>query len=115
MADGSEYVNITKSFHSLSKCWDVNKIRDHPTCINLNYDGKRFRWTGSLDSLKELVESVIKLQGRWSSPGGYTKKFICSNFDVTITWYARKQNTLILHVHGNTSLVLIETLTNVCN
>ena len=93
--------------------WNVKEIQEHPTCANLSYDGIRIRWTGSLDTLKEFVESVIKLQGRWSSPGGSTKKFTCSNIDLTITWCAKKQNTLILH--GHASFVLIETLIKVCN
>ena len=63
--------------------------------------------------LKEFVESAIKLQGKWSSLGGNSKKFTCCSIDITITWYAKKQNTLILH--GNASLALIDTLIKVCN
>ncbi len=48
-----------------------------------------------------------------SSPDGNSKKFTCCSIDITITWYAKKQNTLILH--GNASLALIDTLSEACN
>ncbi len=40
------------------------------------------------------------------------KKFTCRNSDITITWYARKQNTIVLH--GNRSLILKNILIKVC-
>ncbi|CAB4040720.1 Hypothetical predicted protein, partial [Paramuricea clavata] len=98
MAVSSNYVSSTKSVNIYSKQWDVKEIQEHPTCMyKLCYDGTRIRWSGSFDMLKEFVESAIKLQGKWSSPGGNSKKFTCCSSDITITWYAKKQNTLILH------------------
>ena len=63
MAVSSNYVSSTKSINIYSKQWDVKEIQEHPTCINLSYDGTRIRWSGSFDMLKEFVESAIKLQG----------------------------------------------------
>ena len=62
--------------------------------------------------LQSFVECGLKLHGNWSSPGGNAKKFTCLNSDLTITWYARKQNTLVLH--GDASLALANTLITVC-
>ena len=44
----------------------------------------------------------------------YCKKFTCRNSDITwdVTWYARKQNTIMLH--GNRSLILKNILIKVC-
>ena len=47
-----------------------------------------------LESLKKFVENVLKLQGKWLTPGGNTKQFKCSNGNVIINWYNKKQQTL---------------------
>ena len=47
-----------------------------------------------LESLKKFVENVLKLQGKWLTPGGNTKQFKCSNGNVIINWYSKKQQTL---------------------
>ena len=47
-----------------------------------------------LESLKKFVENVLKLQGKWLTPGGNTKQFKCSNGNVIINWYDKKQQTL---------------------
>ena len=61
-------------------------------CLQLN-DGKLV-WMNDLESLKKFVENVLKLQGKWLTPGGNTKQFKCSNGNVTINWYNKKQQTL---------------------
>ena len=61
-------------------------------CLQLN-DGKLV-WMNDLESLKKFVENVLKLQGKWLMPGGNTKQFKCSNGNVTINWYNKKQQTL---------------------
>ena len=47
-----------------------------------------------LESLKKFVQNVLKLQGKWLTPGGNTKQFKCSNGNVIINWYSNKQQTL---------------------
>lgn len=61
-------------------------------CLHLN-DGKLV-WMNDLESLKKFVENVLKLQGKWLTPGGNTKQFKCSNGNVIINWYSKKQQTL---------------------
>ena len=36
----------------------------------LTYDGKIYRWSGSLPDLKSFVEKTLNLKGSWNSPGG---------------------------------------------
>ena len=61
-------------------------------CLQLN-DGKLV-WMNDLESLKKFVENVLKLQGKWLTPGGNTKQFKSSNGNVIINWYSKKQQTL---------------------
>lgn len=63
----------------------------------LGYDGDRLKWTADFKLLKLFVDQIIELRGKWTSPGGNAKKFICNGSDTTLTWYPGKQNTLILH------------------
>ena len=60
--------------------------------LHLN-DGKLV-WMNDLESLKKFVENVLKLQGKWLTPGGNTKQCKCSNGNVIINWYSKKQQTL---------------------
>lgn len=71
----------------------------------------RIRWIGCFEALKNFVEYAVKLRGKWSSPGGTSKKFTCSSLDLTITWYYGKWNTLILH--GRESSMLIDILSEI--
>ena len=62
---------------------------------NVIYDGSRLKWCNDLTSLKTFVTEVLRQEGKWRSPGGYTKKFIGSNAELTLTWHQGKQNTLM--------------------
>ena len=41
---------------------------------SLKLNGERLTWTNNLESLKNFVENGLKLQGKWSSPGGNVKQ-----------------------------------------
>ena len=41
----------------------------------LIYDSTRIKWQHVLRSLKNFVENVAGLIGKWKSPGGTTKQF----------------------------------------
>ena len=92
--------------------WKFEDTYNHKDCSNLTYDGTRLRWSGSFQMLQDFVECGLKMHGNWSSLGGSAKNFTCRNSDITITWYARKQNTIVLH--GNRSLILKNILIKVC-
>jgi hypothetical protein len=61
----------------------------------IQYNKKRLKWVGNLNSLKKFISDSIGLEGKWQSPGGYAKHFICGNMGLVFTWYANKQNLLI--------------------
>ena len=84
---------LKNSVQKLNLKDDIKQI----DCTNLIYDGKRFKWTSSWERLKNFVEDTLELNGRWVPPGGSARKFICSNLDLSVTWYPGKQNSLILH------------------
>ena len=73
-------------------------------CTNVIHDGKRFKWISNWETLKNFIEYSLPLKGRWTSPGGSSRKFTCKNLDLTITWYPGKQNSLILHGKLSTNL-----------
>ena len=62
--------------------------------------------------MQNFVECVLKLDGKWSSGGGCSKKFTCYNLDISITWYPKKLNTLVFHSEESSGL--FDTLINVC-
>ena len=54
----------------------------------------------SLEDLKLFTESSVCLDRRWSSPGGYAKKFTLESVEPDqqqfgFVWYCREQNTIV--------------------
>ena len=77
---------------------------------NLRYEGERLKWSSDLEALKLFFKEKLglRLKGKWTSPGGNSKKFKCTNFNVVATWYFKKQQTLLFQ--GNNSQILKESL-----
>ena len=61
----------------------------------LQPNGERLIWTSDLESLKNFVENCLQQQGKWTSPGGNNKQFKSCNDKLVITWYFKKQLTLV--------------------
>ena len=59
------------------------------------FNGERLIWTSDLESLKNFVENCLQQQGKWTSPGGNNKQFKSCNDKLVITWYFKKQLTLV--------------------
>ena len=72
---------------------------------------ERLIWTSDLESLKKFVESCLQQQGKWTSPGGNTKQFKSCNNKLVITWYNKKQHTLVFQ--GQDGPVLKEKLVKI--
>ena len=70
----------------------------------LHLNGDKLLWLNDLDSLKNFVVNVLKLQGKWLTPGGNTKQFKSSNGNVIINWYNKKQQTLNFQGHDGPGL-----------
>ena len=60
---------------------------------SLHFNGDKLLWSNDLESLKNFVVIVLKLQGKWLTPGGNTKQFKSSNGNVIINWYNKKQQS----------------------
>ncbi|CAB3994355.1 RNA-directed DNA polymerase from mobile element jockey-like [Paramuricea clavata] len=62
-------------------------------------DEGKLKWLGSLEDLKLFIESSLRIDGRWSSPGGNAKKFTLKSVEPDqqfgFVWYCRKQNTIV--------------------
>ena len=112
MADSSNFVSSTKFHQNTPKIWNSKEIYNHIASSNLSYENKRIKWIGTLDILQKFVKYDLKLDGKWSSPSGSSKKFTCYNLDISITWYPKKSNTLVFH--GEESSGLVDALKNVC-
>ena len=55
------------------------------TTVNkLLYDGEKYRWTGSLNELKEFVDKYVQIKGEWTTPGGLVKLFTDKASDFAI-------------------------------
>ena len=92
---------------------DLKLISSDPNIGSyLCYDGKRIKWLNDLHSLKDFVKNVVKSSGKWSSPGGQSRKFTSSTFDITMTWYYGKQKTLLFQ--GKDGNELRETIIKAC-
>ena len=51
---------------------------------NLCADASGYFWKGNLSQLKSFVQDVLKLTGKWSSPGGETKQF--KSTEIILKW-----------------------------
>jgi hypothetical protein len=62
-------------------------------------DEGKLKWLGSLDDLKLFIEYSLRIDGRWSSPGGNAKKFTLKSVEPDqqfgFVWYCRKKNTIV--------------------
>ncbi|CAB4000951.1 Hypothetical predicted protein [Paramuricea clavata] len=77
---------------------------------NLGYKGEHLKWSSDLEALKLFFKEKLGLKGKCISPGGNSKKFKCTNFNVMATWYFKKQQTLLFQ--GNNGPILKESLTS---
>jgi hypothetical protein len=68
-------------------------------------DKGKYKWSGSFEELKKLLNQELGYETNWSSPGGDAKKF--QNEKLTIRWYADSSSLII---KGDDSSVLKEKL-----
>ena len=71
---------------------------------SLHFNGDKLLWSTDLESLKNFVVNVLKLQRKWLTPGGNTKQFKSSNGNVIINRYNKKQQTLNFQVRDGPPL-----------
>ena len=91
---------------STNNCSDANEfstLHFDKVCnelANMVYDGKRLKWINDFDSLKKTIEEFLDLRGKWSSPGGGSKRFKSTNVKLNITWYHKKEDTATVSKQG---------------
>ena len=92
MADGHEFSRSPQleNFHSHDIC-NTNK---NQKAKSLCKEGSDFLWTSDLSDLKQFVEKVLNLRGKWSSPGGETKQFVSD--EIIIKWYGPTKKKIVL-------------------
>ncbi len=104
---------------SALNCWidrlnslKINNILNDSKYLYLSYDGKRVKWTGSLELLKEFVEKNLIESGKWTSPNGASRRFKSYNSDLCLTWYFGKPKSLLFQ--GKTGSVWRNILIQLC-
>lgn len=83
-----------------------------PMSTSLIYEKSRLKWLSDFDSLKKFMKESIGLRGKWSTPGGSSKQFKGNNVELVLTWYHKKQKTLLFQ--GNDGNLLKEKLIKHC-
>ena len=84
----------------------------HKDELDLPYDSKCLKWNGSFKHLVYFFETVVGLNGKWTSPGGNSKKLPNCKSNITITWYYGKQRTLLFQ--GKEGYLLKDILIKFC-
>ena len=93
-ADGRLVCSSDDDHDSLAKTESCSLDPEACELEYLHFNGDKLLWSNDLDSLKNFVVNVLKLQGKWLMPGGNTKQFKSSNSNVIINWYSKKQQIL---------------------
>ena len=104
MADGHILRGVCKRLYNNVLFSNFNDDFNQIDCTNAIHDGKRFKWISNWETLKNFIEYSLQLKGKWTSPGGSSRKFTFKNLDLTITMYPGKQNSLMLHGTLSTNL-----------
>ena len=100
MADDEGLSQIVDKFRSYVDGVSSLDIKDRPIILKyLCIDDGKLKWFGNLEDLKSFLESLVGLSGKWSSPGGDAKKFVCvereCHLQFAVTWYSKKQCSLV--------------------
>ena len=88
----TELYKMSDFLMKVVKCLDQIKAQG---LSNLEYDGKKLKWRNDFAELKKFVEDSLGIKGKWSSPGGGTKRFKEENGQLILNWYFKKQCTLL--------------------
>lgn len=106
MADDHAFDNsvIIEDYFAYPQTIENGKEDPAPKTTNLTFSGKEFAWQGSIEQLRDFLKYNLKLEGKWTSPGGDTKLF--TSCDYTVKWYGRiKKKLAVVRDDHNQSLV----------
>ena len=57
-------------------------------------DNTDFLWKGNLNELKKFMNVILRMEGKWSSPGGDTKAFDSGVF--SLKWFGLEKEKLLI-------------------
>ena len=112
MAAGRACICSAKCSDFCIKSSNLDAFLAHKDELDLSYDGKRLKWNGSFEDLVYFFETVVGLNGKWTSPGGNSKKLSNCRCNIIITWYYGKQRTLLFQ--GKEGYLLKDILIKFC-
>ena len=58
-------------------------------------DGNKPKWKSDLERLKDFVTETTGMKGKWTAPGGNSKRFKSQSGQFQVTWYFKKRLTLL--------------------
>ena len=58
-------------------------------------DGNKLKWKSDLERLKDFVTETTDMKGKWTAPGGNSKRFKSQSGQFQVTWYFKKRLTLL--------------------
>ena len=106
MADDHAFDNsvIIEDYFAYTQTVENGKEYPAPKITNLTFSGKEFAWQGSIEQLRDFLKYNLKLEVKWTSPGGDTKLF--TSCDYIVKWYGRIKKKLAVFLDDhNQSLV----------
>ena len=67
--------------------------------------GSQLSWKGDIEGLKDFTRNVLKMTGRWKSPGGEVKAFYNSNEELVFKWQGLKRKKIDIVKDRNNELL----------
>ena len=71
---------------------------------DISCEHKRLKWNNNFQNLQRFFSNIIGVSGKWSSPGGGSKKFTGNDIELIATWYYGRQKTLLFQGGAGHSL-----------
>ena len=58
-------------------------------------DENKLKWKSDLERLKNFMTKTVGMKGKWTAPGGNSKRFKSQSGQFQVTWYFKKRSTLL--------------------
>ena len=100
------YIVESKILKIYSKIFSISSL------VDVVYYGKRLKWNNNYVELRNFIENIVGVSGKWTVPSGNARRFQSNDSELIVTWYRSKQRTLLFQ--GKDGYLLREFLINVC-
>ncbi|CAB3982808.1 Hypothetical predicted protein [Paramuricea clavata] len=97
-------VNMSDASTDVSTCYSTNDCLSNLKTLQIDYsngkdiiidENKKLKWKESYEALKVFVKKTLKLNGKWSSPGGNLKLFNETTGSIILRYYTNSASLLI--------------------